>query len=125
MYSRVCIYCITIAAIMHDGLNPVDEPHGGRSHGVPGEGGHHLLDLPHQQGGSAEGTGRKWKRKKNYGKDVEKKKEKKAKCKKEEWKEFMMGERKKEVRERLKQNDAFKEKEKIKAEDKKNMKIRR
>jgi hypothetical protein len=42
------------------------------------------------KGGSVERTGRKWKRKKNYGKDVEKKKEKKAKCKEEDKKEFMM-----------------------------------
>ncbi len=44
----------TIAAIMHDGLNPVEEPHAGLRHGVPGN------------------------RKENWEKDVEKKREKKA-----------------------------------------------
>jgi hypothetical protein len=62
MYSRVCILHLlyTIVAIILEGLNPIEEPHGGRGYGVPWKEGHHLLDLRHQQGGSVERTGRQW-----------------------------------------------------------------
>jgi hypothetical protein len=39
-----------IAASIHDILNPLAVPPGGLYHGVPGQSGHHLLDLGHQGG---------------------------------------------------------------------------
>jgi hypothetical protein len=39
-----------IAASVHDGLDPLPEPPAGLRHGVPGQAGHHLLDLRHQGG---------------------------------------------------------------------------
>jgi hypothetical protein len=37
-----------IAASIHDGLDPLAEPPAGLHHGVPGQAGHHVLDLGHQ-----------------------------------------------------------------------------
>ncbi len=45
-----------IAASVHDGLDPLPEPPAGLHHSVPGQAGHHLLDLHHHGGGIVVGS---------------------------------------------------------------------